>query len=303
MLGDGSLGGNATLDFELAGRSLEPLAEELGLTVDEVARGVLRISAAAMANATREISVECGYDPRDAALVAFGGAGPLFATLLARELGSRHVVIPPVAGNFSAWGLLGADVVREAAQTFLATLDDAVAEEAEAVLSGLFHGLASRATGDAGVPEAAADLRYRGQEHTLTVPISLEGGQVAWESSELAERFGESYAETFFHALDHDVEVVALRARVRTRTAMRDWPPLPEPGSNGRGPDVDAYSFSGGERMRFTVVDRLSLRVGDEIAGPAIVTERTTTTYLDAGFIARVHPSGCLLLEPAGGEA
>ena len=102
----------------------EPLAERLELGVEEVARGVLTIAAANMANAIREITIERGRDPRGAALMPFGGAGPLFGTLLARELEIREIVLPPHAGNFSAWGLLGADLTQTAARTRIMRLED-----------------------------------------------------------------------------------------------------------------------------------------------------------------------------------
>src|SRR5437588_6964555 len=125
MLGPGELAGGIVLDRGLALRALEQL--RLG-SAEEAARGVITIAAASMADAIREITVEQGRDPREAVLVAFGGAGPLFATLLADELDIARVVVPRHAGNFSAWGLLGADVTRERSATRIIRLsDDSVA--------------------------------------------------------------------------------------------------------------------------------------------------------------------------------
>src|SRR5262249_57418764 len=108
----------------LARRALEPLAAALAIEVDDVARGILTIAATGMANAIRSVTVEQGRDPRSAALVAFGGAGPLFAALLARELEVPLVVVPRDAGNFSAWGLLDQDIVRSAARTSINRLHE-----------------------------------------------------------------------------------------------------------------------------------------------------------------------------------
>ena len=103
----------------------------MGVDGDQAAQGVLRVASAAMAGAMRAVSVEVGEDPRDGALIAYGGAGPLLASLLARELDIKTVVVPNYAGNFSAWGLFEQDVVRSAALTIVARLDDAGIRTAE----------------------------------------------------------------------------------------------------------------------------------------------------------------------------
>ena len=118
MLGAGSLASNLTLDRSAAETAFAPLAATLGRSIRDVAIGVIEIAAASMANAVREITVEKGVDPRSLKLLAFGGAGPMLGTQIARELHMDHVVVPPYAGNFSAWGLLGADLTRTTSQTF-----------------------------------------------------------------------------------------------------------------------------------------------------------------------------------------
>ena len=110
----------------------------------QAAQGVLRVASASMAGAIRAVSIEVGEDPRDSALIAYGGAGPLFASLLARELGIRTIVVPNYAGNFSAWGLLEQDVVRSAALTIVAPLGDGGAARAEETLETLFRQLDER---------------------------------------------------------------------------------------------------------------------------------------------------------------
>jgi N-methylhydantoinase A len=124
MLGPGRLAGGLVLDAELARAAMGSVAERVGLDVDALSRGVMEIAASHMANAVRQITLERGEDPRQASLVAFGGAGPLLASLLARELDIRSLVVPVHAGNFSAWGLLVQDVIREASATLVAPLDD-----------------------------------------------------------------------------------------------------------------------------------------------------------------------------------
>ena len=133
MLGEGKLASGITLDAGRARAAIEPIAAKLNFTVDQAAQGVMTIVTASMANTIREITIDQGVDPRQATLLAFGGAGPLMACALARELNIGTIVIPPYAGNFSAWGLLGADLTQAAARTRIMKLsDEALAEANEA---------------------------------------------------------------------------------------------------------------------------------------------------------------------------
>ena len=139
MLAFGELAAGVHLDVESARRSLEPLAERLSLEVEGVARGIMTIASEAMANAIRSVTVDQGHDARLATLVAFGGAGPLFATLLSRALEIRTVIVPNYAGNFSAWGLLGQDLKRSAALTSIRSLDASGIVEANEILRALYE--------------------------------------------------------------------------------------------------------------------------------------------------------------------
>jgi N-methylhydantoinase A len=288
LLPEGELAGGVRLDRELALAALTPLAGRLDLADGEaVARGVLTIAAAAMANAIREITVERGRDPRAATLLAFGGAGPVFATLLARELGVAAIVVPPYAGNFSAWGLLGADLTRTAARTRIARLSPPALDETAALAEHLFAELAS----DGARRETLLDLRYLGQEHSLTVAVPAGAG-----ADELRGLFAREYERTFGHSMEEEVEIVAVRAAATVplprRAHTRPGPLVPRRSS----PLARAWSFARGEQLEFAVVDRAALAPGGELAGPAIVLEETATTYLDAGFTARVHEAGSLLI-------
>jgi N-methylhydantoinase A len=303
LLGPAELAGGALrLDRELAVGAIAPHAERLGLELEEVARGVIVIAASSMAGAIKAITVERGEDPRRAALVAFGGAGPLFATLLARELGIHTVVIPPFPGNFSAWGLLGADIARSAARTRILPLDDGALTAAGRLLAELFRSIDGHpgpgAPSDA-VREAALDLRFTGQEHTLSLPVRLDGDRIGAPASEVENAFHEAYARVFGLDLRDPVQLVTVRATVRT--------PLPEPvlpASAAAGPEraaaeVDAYSFTEGRMRRFALRARSTLAPGTSLTGPAILVEDTATTVVDAGFVALAHPSGALVLSDA----
>jgi N-methylhydantoinase A len=300
MLGEGVLASGIELDRYEARAAMTPLAEQLGFEVPDVARGIMMIGAANMANAIREITVEQGQDPRGATLVAFGGAGPLFGTLLAHELEIGEIVVPPYAGNFSAWGLLGADLTQSAARTRIMRLDEQAPDETNRILVELFAGLARRAAGRNGhgsSREVAADMRYVGQEHTITIPLGSEDGVVTDGVDEIRQAFTREYRKTFGHEMDEDVEIVSLRATLRTplpRRAAEHVETRPEELSEESS--IEAYSFTANEWLDFRILERGSLAAGTELTGPAIVLEETATTYLDVGFAARVHDSGPILI-------
>jgi N-methylhydantoinase A len=301
MLAFGELAGGVTLDIDSARTAVEGLGTQLGLGVDEAAQGTVRIANAAMANAIRSVTVEQGQDPRRAALIAFGGAGPLFATLLARELDIARIVVPNYAGNFSAWGLLGQDLTRSAAMTSIKRLDSEGLATANRLLGDLFGRLRERG-GTASLREAelepALDLRYIGQEYTLTVHPESEGGTITASAERVHEVFTSDYERTFGHTLSEPVEIVSVRASSRTALPRK----AREHVSAGAGApsqerrSLSAHSFARGERLTFDVVERSQLTAGETMAGPAIVLEETATTYVDAGFELTVDPSGALFL-------
>jgi N-methylhydantoinase A len=301
MLGEGRLASGLALDRELAERALRPLGDLLGLSPDEAARGVLTIAAANMANAIRAITIERGRDPRGAVLVPFGGAGPLFATLLARELDIRDVVVPAHAGNFSAWGLLGADLTQSAARTRIVRLDDGAVRGVNELLAGLFEDLAARAGSNGEcLREVGLDMRYAGQEHTLTVAVPYgQDGRLALDAEEIRGLFSADYDRTFGHVMADPAEIVSVRATLRTPLARRDR----EDASGGighEGGEIEAWSFTRGERLPFRLVDRSEIGE-DGIDGPAIVLEETATTYLDADFAAARGREGVLRMTDNGG--
>jgi N-methylhydantoinase A len=307
MLAYGDIAGGVRLDVDLARAALEPLGSDLSLEIDDVAKGILKIANSRMASALRQVSVEQGEDPRVAALIAFGGAGPLFGTLLVRELEIRKIVVPPYAGNFSAWGLLSQDVTRTAARTLLKRLDDSSLAAASSVLRVLFEELAARGGAETldereGSREAAFDMRYVGQEYTLTVPVSWSDSGLAADATSIHDLFTRQYDRAYGHTMDVPVEVVSARATVRL--------PLPrgrlEP-SRARGPSsdeveasIEAYSFTQGEKLRFSIMSRNSLAPETKLAGPLILLEETATTYVDAEFEVRVDPTYALIITDGG---
>jgi N-methylhydantoinase A len=301
MLAFGQLAGDVSLDVEAARAALAKLGEQLDLDPDAAATGVLKIANAAMANAIRSVTVEQGHDPRDAKLIAFGGAGPLFATLLAHELDIREILVPRHAGNLSAWGLLGQDITRSASLTSIRRLDEQGLLASSRVLGDLLERLEARGatptTGEA-IAEGALDLRYLGQEYSLTIRPQTIDHRFAVGAGEIRELFEHEYERSFGHTLSEPVEIVSVRALIRQ--------PLPRKSEVTRtGPDgfdedrhreIDAFSFTRNKRVSFRVLRRASLEPGRELDGPAIVLEETTTSYVDAGYRLQVHPSGVLVL-------
>jgi N-methylhydantoinase A len=309
MLGEGVLASGIRLDGDAARAAMAPLAEQLGFETEDVARGIITIAAANMANAIREITVEQGQDPRRATLAPFGGAGPLFGTLLARELEITQIVVPPYAGNFSAWGLLGADLTQSAARTRIMKLADGIVEDANEVAAGLFESVTARAAhtnGQGGtIREVAADMRYVGQEHTITIPLASDDtGRITASLDEIRAAFTAEYKKTFGHEMDEDVEIVSLRATLRTPLPRRaaEHPQVTSTDSRGES-STQAYSFTKGEWTTFRIVQRSQIEVGTSVAGPAIILEDTATTYLDAEFEATAHESASLFVHDKGAGA
>jgi N-methylhydantoinase A len=300
MLADGALASGIQLDADAARAAMAPLAEQLGFEVDDVARGILTIATANMANAIREITVEQGVDPRRCTIAPFGGAGPLFGTLLARELDIAQIVVPPYAGSFSAWGLLGADLTQSMARTRITRLGDDTVSETNDILVDLFATAAGRAaTHDSHgstVREVALDMRYLGQEHTITIGVPSDDGRVTVDVQAIRSTFKDEYEKTFGHVMDEEVEIVSVRATLRTPLPRRTAESFTAMSANGRGrKTVRAYSFTKGDWLDFAIVQRA--HIGSKpVKGPTIILEETATTYMDAEFEGHAHESGTLFI-------
>src|SRR5579875_2758904 len=304
MLPDAEISGGVTLDRDRSEAAFAGLTDRLGFaSAAEVARGVIEIVVAQMGDAIRGVTVDRGQDPREAALVAFGGAGPLFGGLLAAELGARAVIVPPYAGNFSAWGLLRAEIARTASRTYMSALSTAGLDGAREVAESLFAQLEAGEADGRLRRSVQLDIRFTGQEHTLTVAGPMRDGAIAAEPERLTETFLREYDRTFGSTIDEQVEIVCVRAIV---DAAADG--APSPSMNGsriaRAParEVEvtetraAWSFATDRELPFAVVERAALGQESRLEGPAIVLEPTATTYVDAGHALRVHPQGALVI-------
>jgi N-methylhydantoinase A len=286
----GSLPGGLSIRAELADRALTVIGGLLGLDVTDTALGVASVVEEVMAGALRVVSIEQGADPRDATLVAFGGAGGLHATALARALDMGGVAVPAHAGVFSALGLLLSQPRVDEARSVLLRIDDAELLDAavERVMSAASRALAD----DGGEVGGYVDTRYVGQAHEVAVPYRPGDG---W--SALARRFHALHHErNGFARPDDAIEAVTVRAEALGPAALT-WADLPEPEPEGEHIVGTRDVLSADGPVQATVHSRIGLRPGDEVLGPAIVEDSGSTTYLAPGDRGTVHGSGALEIE------
>ncbi|HEY3726238.1 MAG TPA: hydantoinase/oxoprolinase family protein [Solirubrobacteraceae bacterium] len=297
-------GGQMALDVDAAHRAVTALADELGLDTQVMAEGICDVINAKMAQAIRTLTVEKGIEPRDFALVAFGGAGPMHAPFLARELDVSEVLVPRFPGAFSAWGMLEAEIRKDFASAYytpLAELDRA--DLAAALAEQEREALAALA--EEGVGEQSArvqhliDIRYIGQEYTLTIPLRGASEPAADGFLDaISDRFDEAHDTRFGHANPGaPTELVAVRS-----TGLGDLKRVEAERFTGRrdgdagGGFVRSIVFGRGERDA-AVARRDDLRPGSELPGPAVIIEATATTVIPPGSTARVDEFGTLVIE------
>ena len=289
------LAGTVALRPDLAMAAFERLGSELSLGSVEAALGVLAVVESHMTHAVRAVSVEQGTDPRDAALMAFGGAGGLHATALARSLAMDGVIVPPFAGVFSAFGLLLSPPRADAARTV--NLTDADRDRLPDAARRLLAVAHSQIEADSGQAARAAavivDMRYLGQAHETSVPYA-EGEP--WEA--LCERFHRLHAErNGFSRPTDPVEAVTVRAEAVGSPALR-WADLPEFEPEPGEPRLGARAVVGRSGpVEAQVWWRPALPVDAEVVGPAIIAEGESTTYLAVGERAVVHETGALRID------
>ncbi|APX97274.1 hydantoinase/oxoprolinase family protein [Natronorubrum daqingense] len=293
-----ALGGEMTLDVEAAHDALERLADEAGLeSALEAARGVYRVANATMTRTIRAVTVERGHDPREFAVVAFGGAGPMHAVALADSLEVDRVVVPRPSGVLSAFGLLAADESYDAVRTVGVGLNRAEPADLESVYDDLVADvLADASDRDAAEVERAADCRYAGQSFELTVPVDE-----SFEAATVAERFHEAHEQAYGYAMDESLEVVTLRA---TATVPGTEPTVRHEGTgDARLGSRDAhFPGTGVEPRETTVYDRDRLASGASISGPAILEQAESTTVVPPNWGGEILADGTLVMTRAADE-
>jgi N-methylhydantoinase A len=297
------LGGDMQLDGAAAEKAVQKVADALGLDLETAAAGIIDIVNENMFGALRLVSIEQGYDPRDFALIAFGGAGPLHANALGRLMGSWPVIIPPGPGVLCASGDATTRVRDEASRTFIRRFSDTSAGEIIEILDGLAETAATGLDAE-NVPRAdqsvtfQVDLRYQGQGLQLTVNADT-GALKTRGLASIGDQFDDIHRQLFTFALDVDKEVVNLRAVVQGKATMVNAERL-----DSGGPDASAAILSeqsvymDGARHSANIFDRSKLKAGNEINGPAIVTEMDSTSVILAGYRGVIDDFGNIIINP-----
>ncbi len=296
----GLVGGAMKLDLARARAAVaERLAAPLGLSVEDAAAGMLRLAAASMMRAIRAVSVERGRDPRDFALLAFGGNGGLFAAAIAAELGIRRVIIPPLPGVFSAFGLLVAETEHHAARSLRALVADADAAPLGAALEALEQEGLARLAADGFPPgrcvlRRSALARYVGQSSEIAVPLP-QGPAATWLAA-LPDLFGAEHERTYgFRAgPDEPVELMGLSIIARGIAETPRVPPTIQAATADVPPTRRAW-FANTGWTETKVTDRAGL-AAKPLRGPAIIQEYDATCLVPAGAEASLDPFGAIRL-------
>ena len=300
------LGGEQEPDLAAVNAAFADLAAKVGGSKQEIARGVVRIANANMVNALKLVSLNKGYDPRDFALIAFGGGGAMHAVDLAEQLMVPKVIIPANASVFSAWGMLMTDLRRDFLQTKVSSLD---AENTTDIASAYaaIEEEARRLCLDEGMPadglrvERFADMRYRGQEHT--VKVAFPGGGVTADTiAEAIAAFHDAHEREYTFRLTNPVELVNYHVVV---LAGIDKQPLPERPVTGR-PLTDArrqprtVDFDEHGVHRADIYDWALLEPGMSFDGPAVVEDPSTTLVVAPGKRVAMDALGNLHVDMGG---
>jgi N-methylhydantoinase A len=280
------LGGAVTLSRERAEEAVRALGDQLGLDPLDAALGIVRVANAEMTRALRVISVERGLDPREFALVAFGGAGGMHAVALAEELDIPRVLVPRASGVLSALGLALSDLRRDRVAPLLRPLD----ADARAAMEEAARGLEDEALAElpGATLERRADLRYRGQSFELTIDAS---------DDDLAERFHGAHERRYGYRMDGEpVEVVCVRV-IATVPADASVPsPQGTTRNEATPPETRTVNF-GGEWLEAGVFPGDALGPGAHVHGPAVVELEEATCVVPPGWAGVADDAGALVLE------
>jgi N-methylhydantoinase A len=304
---DRFLGGEMQLDLEAAQKALaDKIAKPLALDVTAAAEGIIRVATTRMSHVVRWVTTERGLDAADFVMVAYGGAGPLHAVMVAREIGIAKVIIPRAPGHFSAVGMLVADLRRDFVSTWFTPLASASFAEMKALYETMEQsGSQSVKQSDIALNEVVltryADMRYVGQEHAVTVELPL-ALFTAEDRAGIKRHFDDVHAQRYgFSSPDEKAEIVSLRSAV---SGILPKPPFEKIEAGSAQSKAEA---SAGERpvyfgeargfVRTPVFSRPALLAGNVIAGPALIEEHASTTVVHPGDRLEVDAFGNLVID------
>jgi len=287
--------GSRTLDPSRAANAIKQIAEPLGMSLEEAAIGILEIADAHMERAIRVISVERGHDPRDYALLAFGGGGPLHGCSVAERLGISTVIVPSTAGVLSALGMLMANVKRDRVQSVLKLSSEISERELEA----LYSAMADQIFEELNISDSSAmrlmreiEFRYRGQAYEIPISVERE-----LRLSQLEAQFHETHQKLFGYSLtDHPTEIVSLRVEGIVHADSIELPRVAEC-SERLEPKTREIYLSPNQPSTANIYDRSTLRLNDTIAGPAVIEGSDSTILVPNDWKLRIDQYGTAILE------
>lgn len=291
------LGGEIQLDVGKARTAYQPIADALGVSVEEAAIGVIRLANANMNNALKLVSVRRGYDPRDFALIAFGGGGSMHAVALASDLRISKVIIPVAPGHFSAFGMMMSDAMQDYLLTALTSSDEGSRERIDSIFADLEcraidYFLAAGYEHDNIQLTRSLDMRYNGQEHTVRVRVPVG----ALDFAELNDRFHAAHEKAYTFRLTSGVEIVNYHVAAVVPTAK---PALAEQPRGVGSPKIKGtrlVDFDRWGRLDSAIYERVDLFPGCQLHGPAIIEEPAASTVVPPGVRITVDPIGNIIM-------
>jgi N-methylhydantoinase A len=299
------VGGEVPLDIDLAQKGVGDVSQKLGLSLNEAADGILAVARDTMTTATTEILIGQGYDPRDFAIMSYGGAGGLFAASIARDMGISNVIIPPNPGAFSAWGMLTMNLVHSYAQTYFRTMDALDLRELENIYqnmenSGLEMLREENISRSAVEFARSLDMCYEGQGHYVEVPLSdRKLGEDA--RVKIVNAFHRLHEIKYGHRIDAPPKVINVRLKAIGKIKEMQIGEV----KGGDGVPQGAFKpkrkvYMGGAFIECQIYDRYKLLYGNLIDGPAIIEEPLHTTVIMPEQTLRVGRFGNLIIKTGG---
>ena len=304
-LGSAALGYSAVdIDVQRARRAVEDIAKSLGCSCEDTAEAIIKVAVSGMYLEVSKLVSRHGIDPRDLDLIAFGGAGPMLACFLARELGMRRIIVPPTPGVLSAFGGIIADIRNDFIRTVYADLDadvtDTLASATEELrLSGLAWLHEEQGFDGTPVMQFSADMRYRGQSYEIDTPLN-ESWIADGDLAAITAAFHKEHERLY----DHADETAPLQI-INLRLVVSGVPPKPEIAALEASdvpplPTGSTAIYCDGREQTAEVFRRAELLAGQQFSGPAIVTQDDTTSCILDGFSVGVDTLGNLILYSEG---
>ncbi|MCY3662730.1 MAG: hydantoinase/oxoprolinase family protein [bacterium] len=314
------LGGRMNLDAERARSAIDPVADRLGLTPEDTAEAIVSVSIENMDGAMRLVTVDRGLDYREFDLVAYGGAGPLHATEIARRMGMNRVIVPPNPGLVSAYGTVIADQRVDRRITLVRRLDHGESEDLPGALGRLADETVAELRSQLRRPEVPVDVttyvacRYLGQNYEQE--IRTEFGHVdrsfelavpiGPEAADFVARLADGYHTTHKAAYGYEMRDQPIQSVYLGATALSEAPEVlirPYAGhSDGTTPVTRRVLAAAGQWVDALIANRDTLEVGETLDGPAVIEEADSTTWVPPGFGATVHESQCLIIARSDAE-